>query len=244
MTTTASHGMRKHRRILLVDDNPDIHRDFIKVLRLNEDDDELSAAAADLFDDIDGDDDDSNPPVALPVHEIDSAFQGQEALARVVAARAEGRPYAAAFVDMRMPPGWSGLRTIKEIWSVSPDLHIVICTAYTDHSWQDILDQLGATSRLLVVQKPFSSVEIQQAALALGDKYDLEKLINPGDDGTATDAGPDLPGAADVIMNHVAELLDNTSELPARAVEVANCIYRKAFALRGQLAALKTETGL
>jgi len=28
---------------------------------------------------------------------------------------AEGRPYAMAFVDMRMPPGWDGLETIEHL---------------------------------------------------------------------------------------------------------------------------------
>jgi len=67
--------------------------------------------------------------------EIDSAFQGQEGLAKVQHALNEGRPYAMAFVDVRMPPGWDGIETISRIWKMYPELQVVICTAYSDYSW-------------------------------------------------------------------------------------------------------------
>ena len=46
-------------------------------------------------------------------------------------ALAEQRPYAMAFVDVRMPPGWDGIETIGHLWAVEPDLQIVLCTAYS-----------------------------------------------------------------------------------------------------------------
>src|SRR5204862_8244415 len=69
---------------------------------------------------------------------IYSAFQGQEGLEKVRAACAEGAPYAVAFVDVRMPPGWDGIETISRIWKEFPDLQIVICTAYYDYLWDEI----------------------------------------------------------------------------------------------------------
>ena len=95
-----------NRRILVIDDNPSIHDDFRKILgpidaRLA---DELDADEAALFGDA--------PEAAhMLSFEIDSAFQGQEGLARVCAALEAGKPYALAFVDARMPPGWNGLET-------------------------------------------------------------------------------------------------------------------------------------
>ncbi len=90
-------------------------------------------------------------------------------------ARNEGRPYAVAFVDMRMPPGWDGLETIEHLWEVDAELQVVICTAYTDHSWEDIVSRLGHDDRLLILQKPFSSIEVSQAATALTRKWNLAR---------------------------------------------------------------------
>jgi signal transduction histidine kinase len=88
-------------------------------------------------------------------------------------ARNEGRPYAVAFVDMRMPPGWDGLETIEHLWKTDPELQVVICTAYTDHSWEDIVRRLGHDDRLLILQKPFSSIEVSQLATSLTMKWNL-----------------------------------------------------------------------
>ena len=78
-------------------------------------------------------------PGALDEYQIDSAYQGPEALALLRDAHARGRPYALAFVDVRMPPGWDGIETINQLWRVDPDLQVVICTAYSDHSWSEII---------------------------------------------------------------------------------------------------------
>jgi signal transduction histidine kinase len=105
--------------------------------------------------------------------ELDYADQGQAALALVQMARREGRPYAVAFVDMRMPPGWDGLETIERLWEVDPEIRTVICTVYTDHSWEDIIRRLGYDDRLLILQKPFSTVEVSQLAASLTTKWRL-----------------------------------------------------------------------
>src|SRR5258706_2749243 len=81
-----------------------------------------------------------------------------------------------AFVDMRMPPGWDGLETIRRIWEVHPDMEMVICSAYSDHSWDQIQRTLGASDRLLILKKPFDKVEVQQLALALTEKWNLRRF--------------------------------------------------------------------
>ena len=125
-----------NRRILLVDDMPTIHEDFRKILAPpTAAQSALKAASAALF----GDEDDDQPTVAdaASPFEIDSAYQGQEGLAKVEAALARGLPYAMAFVDMRMPPGWDGVETIERLWQIDPRLQVVICTAYSDSSWEE-----------------------------------------------------------------------------------------------------------
>ena len=163
--------MELNRRILLVDDNPAIHDDIRKILcPPSHATPALDRLEADLFDEV----------PAGPAHthyHIDSAFQGREALELLRAGRAEGRPYALAFVDVRMPPGWDGIETISHLWREDADLQIVICTAYSDHSWGEIIKRLAPTDGLLILRKPFDGVEIRQLAHALTAKWLLRQQV-------------------------------------------------------------------
>jgi len=91
-------------------------------------------------------------------------------------AKDEGRPYAMAFVDMRMPPGWDGIETTLRIWELDPRVQIVICTAYSDHSWESIARRLGHSDRLLILKKPFDNIEVLQVASALTEKWRLAEI--------------------------------------------------------------------
>lgn len=155
-----------NRRILLVDDTKSIHEDFRKILAPGGPKaSALASARAAFFG--------SAEPTQgeRPDYELTSAFQGQEALERVKEAVAAGQPFSVAFVDVRMPPGWDGVQTIKELWKVDPDLHCVICTAYSDYSWDETVAELGHTDRLLILKKPFDSAEIRQVASAFTAKW-------------------------------------------------------------------------
>ena len=158
----------QHLRVLVIDDNLSIHEDFRKILQPGTETQGLDEARASLFGG-------ESFRKALVRFELDYADQGQAALALVQMARREGRPYAVAFVDMRMPPGWDGLETIERMWEVDPEIQTVICTAYTDHSWDDIIRRLGCDDRLLILQKPFSSVEVSQLAASLTTKWKLAR---------------------------------------------------------------------
>lgn len=156
-----------NRRILVIDDNPDIHADFRKILAApSRRDSAMDAAEASLF----GSGEPVRPEAAFILAD---AASGQEGLRMVMQARAEGRPYALAFVDMRMPPGWDGLETITRLWTADPELQLVICTAYSDYSWQDIFARVGASDRLLILKKPFDVVEVLQIAHTLSEKWSL-----------------------------------------------------------------------
>ncbi len=156
-------------RILVVDDNEAIHADFRKVLcGPSRTVSNLAAARAAFLGDA--------VPVAAPrSFEIDSAFQGQEALEKVRQAVREQRPYAMAFVDVRMPPGWDGIETVRRIWQEYPRLQVVICTAYSDYSWDKTAEVLTQTDRLLFLKKPFDNIEVRQFASALTEKWRLER---------------------------------------------------------------------
>jgi len=106
---------------------------------------------------------------------VASAFQGADGLEAVRRAKAENQPFAVAFVDVRMPPGWDGIETSARLWQVDPELQVVICTAYSDYSWSDMLERLGHSDRLLILKKPFDNVEVSQLAVALTTKWTLAR---------------------------------------------------------------------
>ncbi|AZD80436.1 Sensory box/GGDEF family protein [Pseudomonas chlororaphis subsp. aurantiaca] len=165
-TTMMASADRTNRRILIVDDTASIHEDFRKILACTDaPEDSLSDAEAALF----------GTPVsaALEHFYLDSAFQGREALNMVQAALERNAPYAMAFIDMRMPPGWDGLETIERLWQVDPKLQIALCTAYSDYSWEDIAERLQLGDRLLILKKPFDAIEIRQMASALTVKWQM-----------------------------------------------------------------------
>jgi diguanylate cyclase (GGDEF)-like protein len=156
-------------RILVIDDNPTIHEDYRKILAGHEDG-RMSAAEAALFRE-------QQPSIGRPTFDLDSAMQGREGVERARVALAEGRPYSVAFVDMRMPPGWDGLETIEHLWAIDPEIQVVVCSAYTDYDWLELLERLGHSDKLIVVKKPFEPIEILQCASALSRKWQNARAL-------------------------------------------------------------------
>ena len=160
-------------RVLLIDDNAAIHGDFRKVLSADSEDDAqetLARLEADLFGE-------EKSAGTRPNFEVDSAHQGKDGVAMVRAALERGQPYAMAFVDMRMPPGWDGLQTIEELWKVDPDVQIVICSAHTDYDWSEVVERLNHSDKLLVLRKPAEPIEVLQCATALTRKWHNERVV-------------------------------------------------------------------
>ncbi len=164
--------MEKNTRILIIDDNKSIHEDFRKVLcsRKSKTHQDIDNLEDELFGESKNA---SNADTNFIDYETDSAYQGQEALTMIQKAEDEGRPYALAFMDVRMPPGWDGVETISRIWLKFPYIEMVLCTAYSDYTWNEIIEKLGVTDKLLFLRKPFDAIAVQQMALTLVKKWNL-----------------------------------------------------------------------
>ena len=162
----------KTSRILVIDDNQAVHEDYRKVLESPKDDGLLNDMESLLF----GGDSSQQPKTPNFNFQIDSAFQGDEGLELVKKSLVDDSPYAIAFIDMRMPPGWNGIKTAKEIWKVDPNLPVVICTAYTDHTWEEIISELPRIELLLILKKPFDNIELKQMAASQSGLRNLVKL--------------------------------------------------------------------
>jgi PAS domain S-box-containing protein len=158
--------LEKNHRILIVDDNEAIHDDFRKILSSDAAEREFAAEEAEVF----GHQMSTTPKVDF---EMSFAAQGRQALELVCAARDKGQRYSLVFMDVRMPPGWDGLETAQKLWEVDPDLQVVICTAYSDRSWEEIMAKVGNPERMIILKKPFETIEVLQLAHALTEKWSL-----------------------------------------------------------------------
>ena len=196
-----------NRRILIVDDNESIHDDFRKILcRPAQSNKMLDKAAAALF---------GRPlpePQSFCEFELAHAQQAQEGINLVDEAVAQGRPFALAFVDVRMPPGCDGVETVRRLWAIDPHLQVVICTAHSDYSLEQILERLERTDRLLILKKPFDNVEVSQLAIALTRKWDLARQARLQRDRleqTVADRAQDIVDTRDVAVFALAQLAES-----------------------------------
>lgn len=209
-----------NRRVLVIDDTPSIHADFHKILA-RDPGEQLDVVETSLF---------GNPAQpAAARFEVASALDGAQGVAMAEAALSAGSPFAMAFVDMRMPPGWDGVETIERLWAVDPQVQVVICTAYADHPWEEVMARLDVRDRLLVVKKPFDVVEVSQLARTLTAKWDLTRQAESQIEGLAR--------AVEEIRAAEAALRQSHKELETFA-------HTLSHDLRGPLTALGSFTQL
>jgi two-component system NtrC family sensor kinase len=163
--------MYSNTRVLIVDDNPSIRDDYRRILCPSTSGlEELEQIEAVLFDEMR-----NHQSKLRPNFQTAFASQGEQAESLAKAAIEQGVPFAVAIVDVRMPPGMDGVETVKRLWQVQSDMQIILCTAYSDYSWQEIVEQLGASHRLVVLKKPFDPIEVLQLCQAMCIKWVAER---------------------------------------------------------------------
>ena len=162
--------MQYNTRVLIVDDQEEIHIDFQEMLlprktKLVSDD----LAATFLMSDLE------EKASHLPQFELAHASSGDQACELIKAARDANQPFAVAYIDIRMPPGMDGIETIRQIRTFEEDLEIVIMTAYTDKPLPEIITDMKLLHKLLYIRKPVAREEIQQITLSLVEKWNIEQ---------------------------------------------------------------------
>jgi PAS domain S-box-containing protein len=156
-------------RILIADDETAILDLFSEILAKEPRDrsPELSKLSSSLF----GSPRDAGEPGRF---ELTLAGQGETAVAEVKRALAENRPFAVAFLDVRMPPGRGGVEAAERIRNLDPMVQIVCITAYSDVDPREISARIPPADKLLYLQKPFDPQEIIQLAWSLAAKWKAE----------------------------------------------------------------------
>ena len=163
-------------RILVIDDNQDIHEDFKRALLSSRDSfTELKNESHDLLNQFLDNDTEETQSISPTRYSISCANQGLEGIKIVEEAQSD--PIALAFIDMRMPPGIDGLETLQRINNIDDNIEIVICTAYQDYDAEYILKKTAHIDGIMLIKKPFDPLEIQFISRTLCRKW-LYKKIN------------------------------------------------------------------
>jgi signal transduction histidine kinase/ActR/RegA family two-component response regulator len=157
------------RSILIVDDNPDIYRDFRTILDTHHQGDDLFRLKSEIIEDEEATD------RFRPNYQLTFSNHGREAVDKVKASIDKDQPFQLAFVDFYMPPGWDGQKTIERIWKVDPRIQIVLCTAFSIFSQDQIEKRFQHNENLLILKKPFDVAEVTQMANTLTQKWLLAK---------------------------------------------------------------------
>lgn len=162
----------QQKKILVVDDNEAIHYDFRKALEINK---KNNGALNELRNKVFSDASVSSAATSFPSFIIDSAYQGFEAIELVKKSSERQENYSLAFIDILMPPGIDGVTTIEKLWEIDPDLQIVICTAHSDYSYEEMYQRLKGSDNFLILKKPFDIIEILQLVSSLTRKWELNR---------------------------------------------------------------------
>lgn len=104
--------------------------------------------------------------------EVTTASHGQAGYELVKKNVESNKPFAVAFIDMRMLPGWDGLRTAEAIREIDGRIYIVIVTGYMDKSIDQLQDVLK--HNIFFLRKPSSNEEIYQMARNLCNSWNRD----------------------------------------------------------------------
>ena len=183
----SQNDISQARRILVVDDDQGILETYSEILAPRPRRFSLLKSLMDVADPV------------TPMFELSIANEGEAAVELVRANRRQNLRYGVAFIDMRMPPGMNGLATARAIRAIDTRIFIVIVTAYSDHSLEEINRQLGHS--VLFLRKPFSDEEILQIAHTLIEIWRRENWHIWG-----TDEANGLNGFSDETMGDRSRL--------------------------------------
>ncbi|CAK8713795.1 histidine kinase [Candidatus Electrothrix laxa] len=220
-----------NNRILIIDDDHDIWKSYQLVLQPNKQDETSSMSQLNALLLAEQPSEKNLPSEEMPYFDLSYAPQGQDGYEMVKQAINDKQPFAIAFVDIRMPPGWDGMETATRIRKFDPDIEIVIVTAYSDRSREEIARVVGTLHKLLFFRKPFDPEELMQVAVSLCDKWNTGKREDEQrkELQTILDTSPAAIFSVDqedriIAWNQAAEKITG---FPAEDVKGKACIFRK-----------------
>ncbi|MEE9121562.1 MAG: PAS domain S-box protein [Syntrophobacteria bacterium] len=113
-------------------------------------------------------------PTSTYQFDVALCHQSETAVEAVRMAIEDEKPFAVAFLDVRMDAGQDGVWAAEQIRTLDPNIEIVMVTAHDDVGPEEIVSRVPPAGKLLYIRKPFTPGEIKQFAVALGAKWQQE----------------------------------------------------------------------
>ena len=142
--------------------NPD-RSDRVRILAVDDDQNVL-----DLYEEF------LSSPTSTYQFDLTLCHLSEAAVEAVQTAIEDEKPFAVAFLDIRMDSGPDGVWAAEQIRRLDPNIEIVMVTAHDDIGPEVIVSRVPPAGKLLYIRKPFSPEEIKQFAVALGAKWQQE----------------------------------------------------------------------
>ncbi len=152
-----------NRKILVVDDDPNVLSTFDTILVQAEEDE-----ARELFELLTGELSVPQEEGAMLLSEADDSIElhtaasSAEALQIFSEAVEQGTPFSVVFMDVRMPPGIDGLECAQQLRDIDPWFYLVVVSAYSDYTVEEMSERFE--SNFIYLQKPFVREELVQMA--------------------------------------------------------------------------------
>ncbi|MCF3648611.1 response regulator [Synoicihabitans lomoniglobus] len=87
-------------------------------------------------------------------YEVEMVAEGETAVQGYEAAAAAGRPFDLVILDLTVPGGWGGLRTLEQLKLIDPDVRSVVASGYADDPVMSDHEQFGFDE---AVPKPYDA---------------------------------------------------------------------------------------
>ena len=152
-------NQNNNRRLLAVDDDKLIHLLYRRYFPAPQQADAAPSSSMDALLSMEQNPAPPTPPDSGYLLELHT--QGEDAVAAVAESLREERPFAAALIDMRMPPGIDGLETARRIRALDARINIIFVSAYSDHSLEEVTELISGSVRWF--SKPIIQQELIRA---------------------------------------------------------------------------------
>jgi CheY-like chemotaxis protein len=98
-------------------------------------------------------------------YEVETACNGEEAIALYTTAKGAGRPFGAVIMDLTIKGGLGGKETIKRLREFDPDIRAIVASGY---STDPVMANFRAHGFLDALHKPYQLQDLENSLEGIG----------------------------------------------------------------------------
>ena len=210
----------ENRRVLVIDDDPAILKLYQEILTKS-----APIPSNNYFNMVEAPQTEAEENQSEEYFGVSVASSGQEGIELACAAHDKGSPFPIAFIDMRMPPGIDGLETARNLRKLSPWIYIIIVTAYSDRTIDEI--QQALEHDVIFLQKPFVHDVIFQLARTLCRSWNRDRALERAERREKYGAFQDgLSEMSSIVLDNIGNMILGVESSCNRVIETCQQINK------------------